>query len=108
MAGTNPNSNKITKALVNISVHNPFYLWLITALVIQHTLNHLHQLLVLRESESLLPQPRPFIADDEDVEMIIFVVNKLTNLLQREVDVLLVAGEEIPTRPGIQFFRIRL
>ena len=76
--------------------------------VIQNTLNHLHQLIVSRESKSFLPQASAFVADDEDVEMIVLVVDKLANLFEREIDVRLIAGEEIPAGSGVQFFRIRL
>src|SRR5215204_6453177 len=40
--------------------------------------------------------------------MSVFVINKLTDLLQCKVEALLVASEEVPARSGVELFCIRL
>ena len=62
--------------------------------------------IIAREPESFFPEAGALVTDDEDVEVIVFVINKLADLFQRQVDTLLVAREEIPTRSGVQLFRI--
>ena len=41
-------------------------------------------------------------------DLVIAGINKVTNLLECKIDVLFVACKEVPTRSGVQLFRIRL
>jgi hypothetical protein len=62
----------------------------------------------LGQSESFLPETGAFVADNEDVEVILFVGDKVTRFFQSEFDVLLVARKKIPTRSGVEFFSVVL
>src|ERR1044072_207055 len=76
--------------------------------VVGHALDNLHQLFTLRQPESFLPKPCSIVADEEDVEMVVLVVNKLAQLFQDELNALFIARQKIPTGLRIEFLRVRL
>jgi hypothetical protein len=61
-------------------------------LVVKHALDNFDYFIALSQSESFFPQPGALISNDDDVEVILFVADKLPQLFQREVYVLLITG----------------
>ena len=68
-----------------------------TSAVVYNTFHDLDQFVALSQAKCLLPQSRALIADNKDIRVVLFLIDKLSQFFQRqfaqrEIDVRLLSG----------------
>src|SRR5690349_16520807 len=67
-----------------------------------YVFDDLDQFIGLRQTKRFLPQTFGFVADDDNVGVIVFGFDVLAQLVKRPVEVLFFAGEKNPAGTGVK------
>jgi len=72
-------------------------------LIIQNAFHNFDQFVTSSQPKGFLPQTRPLVSNNENVEMILLVVYVLAKFVQCPIYVLFFASEKVPAGPGDKF-----